>query len=76
MSEKLYVVELTGEEPMTRTGIQPVRASRCEENGEYLHFLDSEGELAALFHRSAVRAWRESSEGELDEMLRRFDAKS
>jgi hypothetical protein len=76
MPEKLYIVELAGEDPLTRIGIQPVHASRCEEDGDYFCFLDSRGNVAALFHRSAVRTWRESSESELEELERRIDAKS
>jgi hypothetical protein len=41
---------------------------------DYLYFFASDGTISALFHRSAVRAWRESSESELDELERRIDA--
>jgi hypothetical protein len=74
--EKVYIVELMGEDPMTRAGVQPVRASRCEENEEYFCFFDSEENMAALFHRSAVRSWRESSDREIEELGRKIDAKS
>jgi hypothetical protein len=73
--ESLYLIELAGEDPMTRTGIQPVRAARVEEDMDYLYFFASDGTISALFHRSAVRAWRESSESELDELERRIDAR-
>lgn len=76
MAEKLYIVGLMGEDPLTRTGIQPVRASRLEEDGDYLCFFNSDGAAAAIFHRSAVRNWRESSESELEELGRKIDAKS
>ena len=74
MAERVFIVELMGENPMTREGIQPVRASRSEIAGDYLYFFDSDRSLAALFHRSAVRNWRESSESELEEIGRKIDA--
>ena len=73
--DKLYVIELAGEDPMTRIGIQPVRASSVQEDQDYLYFFASDGTMSALFHRSAIRAWRESSEGELEELERRIDAR-
>jgi hypothetical protein len=76
MAEKLFIIELMGEDPITRTGIQPVRASRFKEDKDHLYFFDSDGSVAALFHHSAVRSWRESSESELEELHRRIDSKS
>lgn len=76
MPRSVYIVELMGEDPLTRVGIQPVRASRFEEDGEYISFFDSDGKLVAFFHRSAVRTWRESSEQELEELGRKIDAQS
>jgi hypothetical protein len=76
VAEKLYIIELMGEDPMTRTGIQPVRASRLEEDEDYLYFFDSNGTVAALFRRSVVRNWRESSENELEELGRKIDEQS
>ena len=76
MHKKLYIVELAGEDPMTRTGIQPVRASRFEEDEDYISFFDCDEKLVAFFHRSAVRTWHESSEEELEELGRRIDAQS
>jgi len=73
MAEKLFIVELMGENPTRREGIQPVRASRTEEDADYLYFFDSDGTLAALFHRSVIRNWRESSESELEEIHRKID---
>ena len=75
MAKKLFIVELMGEDPMTRAGIQPVRASRFEEDKDYLYFFDSDGSVAALFHHSAVRSWRESSEEELERLGREIDAR-
>jgi hypothetical protein len=46
-----------------------------KEDQDYLYFFASHGTLSALFHRSAIRAWRESSERELEELERQIDAR-
>ena len=71
----LYVIELAGEDPMTRTGIQLVRAARVQKDDDYIYFFAIDGALAAMFHHSAVRTYREMAEAEFEELERRIDAR-
>jgi hypothetical protein len=56
MADKTYLVRFKRPEIST----QPVIAASVEFHGEHLVFLDSKGELAALFLLEIVESWSES----------------
>jgi hypothetical protein len=57
MTDKTYFVRFESPE----IGSQIVRAERIQIYGEHLAFLNSKGELAALFLLEAVEDWSELS---------------
>jgi hypothetical protein len=55
MADKTYLVRFKPPEIST----QPVVAERAEIHGEHLVFLNSKGQLAALFLMEIVESWSE-----------------
>jgi hypothetical protein len=56
MTDKTYLVRFKPPEIST----QPVVAERAEIHGEHLVFLNSKGELVALFLMEIVEGWSET----------------
>ena len=75
MAEKLFILEMAWAEPGTRASIQPVRATRVEQDSTHLLFYRMDGSVAGMFEKSLVGSWRESSEEELERLGREIDAR-
>jgi hypothetical protein len=75
MAEKLFILKMTWAEPGTRSSIQPIRATRVEQDDTYLWFYKMDGSVAGMFEKSLVRSWRESSDEELGRLGREIDAR-
>lgn len=62
MADKLFVIELMGGAAGDLVYVQQVRATRVVEHDEYLHFIQEDGSIGALFLKAIVRRWYEQAD--------------